>query len=237
MIRQEPQLEKLNYLNLAIKNLSCDWQNFFVDRCLAELEAIDGTLIKLSETEIIYPPRELIFNALYKVPLHKVRVVILGQDPYHGDGEANGLSFAVNKNVKLPPSLRNIYKELAIEYNLDVKSFTGEHLANWASQGVLLLNSTLTVIKDRANSLATIGWENVTNKIIKEVSIVNKNVVFILWGAFAKQKLSLIDLNKHLVLSAAHPSPLSAHRGFFGCNHFILTNQYLDKNGYNKINW
>lgn len=225
------------YLFKALSNIDKDWQQFLIETCATELKAIDDKLTNLAIDKIIYPPAQLIFNALAHVPLAKVRVVILGQDPYHGEGEANGLAFAVNKGIKLPPSLKNIYKELALEYNVDITNWDGEHLIAWAKQGVLLLNAGLTVVKDQANSLANIGWQTITDKIIHHVATVNSNVVFILWGSFAQKKSGLINSNKHLILQGVHPSPLSAHRGFFGCNHFKLTNQYLIEHGYKPINW
>ena len=162
--------------------------------------------------------------------------MILGQDPYHGAGEANGLAFSVNSDIKIPPSLRNIYKELELEFgNAQIDS--GDMLISWANQGVLLLNATLTVIKDKPNSLADIGWQAVTDKITSEISKKASNVVFMLWGSFAQKKADLIDGARHCILSTTHPSPLSAYRGFLGCNHFKLANEYLVKNNKKPIVW
>jgi len=227
----------LNYLAASIGKLDRLWQNFLFEQCYSELVTIDKQLQQLSIIKIIYPPQTLIFNALAHTPLAAVRVVILGQDPYHGASEANGLAFAVNAGVKLPPSLKNIYKELSYEYALNTQNLTGDHLLNWANQGVLLLNTSLTVVKDQANSLANIGWQKITDRIIHVVSLNCPNVVFMLWGKHAQLKISLIDQSAHLVLMAPHPSPLSAHRGFLGCEHFALANQYLVKHAYPPIRW
>lgn len=190
---------------------------------------------KLSK-QTIYPPGLLIFNAFNTTALEKVKVVILGQDPYHGAGQAHGLSFSVQNGVKPPPSLVNIYKE--IENDLGVKiPRTFGNLTAWAEQGVLLLNASLTVRADQPNSHAGIGWHIFTDKVIEMLSKSKEHLVFILWGNFAKQKEILIDSSKHLILKAAHPSPFAADKGFFGCKHFSKTNEYLVKNGIEPINW
>lgn len=183
----------------------------------------------------VYPPKELIFRALELTTLEKVKVVILGQDPYHGKGEANGLAFSVNKGIKLPPSLRNIYKEL--ETDLGIKPALHGDLTSWAKQGVLLLNSVLTVKKDKPGSHRNMGWEEYTDSIIKEISDKRENIVFILWGKYAQSKKDLIDGKKHLIIFSSHPSPFSARKGFFGSKPFSKVNKYLTKNGQSKIDW
>lgn len=184
----------------------------------------------------IYPPGPLIFNAFDATPFDKVSVVILGQDPYHGPGQAMGLSFSVPKGVKLPPSLVNIFKEIKSDIGIDMPFNNGD-LTHWAQQGVLLLNAALTVRAGEAYSHAKYGWADFTNAVIQKISDENKNVVFLLWGKFAQEKQSLIDETRHHVLKAAHPSPLSAHAGFFGCKHFSKTNQLLMEDGLEPIDW
>lgn len=183
----------------------------------------------------VYPPPKSVFNAFSLCPLPKVKVVILGQDPYHGPGQAHGLSFSVPEGERIPPSLRNIYKEIETDLGKAIPS--SGNLERWAKQGVLLLNATLTVEKSRPNSHQTLGWEFFTDAAIKAVSQKQDHVVFLLWGKFAQNKESLIDQDKHLVLKAPHPSPFSADRGFFGCKHFSQTNQYLEKQGQKAIDW
>ncbi len=185
--------------------------------------------------EVIYPPGNLIFNAFELTPLDKVKVVILGQDPYHNVGQAHGLSFSVPDGVKLPPSLKNIYKE--IENNLGISlQGKGGNLEGWAKQGVFLLNAILTVKAGEASSHSKIGWGEFTDAVISLLSERREGLVFMLWGNFAKNKKSLIDSSKHLVLEAAHPSPL-AGGAFFGCRHFILCNNYLTSRGIEPIDW
>ena len=222
---------------LSLNNLSESWRKMLLDQCQDELCVIDTQLNNICKQCIIYPPQELIFNALSYTSIEDVKVVILGQDPYHGSGEANGLAFSVNQGVKLPPSLRNIYKELSQEYSVDLSATDGTFLFKWAQQGVLLLNSSLTVIKDQPNSLANIGWASVTDKIIHYISTNCHNVVFLLWGKFAGQKSVLINDRQHLILETTHPSPFSAHKGFLGCGHFLKANQYLIKNKQISIDW
>jgi uracil-DNA glycosylase len=183
----------------------------------------------------IHPKRENIFNALNCTPLHKVRVVILGQDPYHGPGQAHGLSFSVLPGVPTPPSLKNIYKELITDIGIAPPSHG--HLQSWAEQGVLMLNAVLTVEHAQAASHQGKGWELFTDRVIDVVNQQCTNVVFLLWGAYAQKKGSAIDRSKHLVLQAPHPSPLSAYRGFFGCRHFSQTNTYLQQKGAAPIDW
>ena len=186
--------------------------------------------------KVIYPPQQDVFNALKYTPLESVKVVILGQDPYHGAGQAHGLCFSVLPGVKTPPSLVNIYKELAT----DIDGFViPEHgtLTSWAEQGVLLLNTVLTVEQGKAHSHAKWGWETFTDAVIDAVNRHQQGVVFLLWGSHAQKKGMHIDTSKHHVLSAPHPSPLSAHRGFLGCKHFSQTNQLLSSQNKSPINW
>lgn len=182
----------------------------------------------------IYPSQDKIFNAINHVPLDKVKVVIIGQDPYHEPGQAQGLSFSVPENVVIPPSLVNIMKE--IESDLSIKCLNHGNLQRWALQGVLLLNTVLTVRRGQANSHKDRGWETLTRKIIEIVGKSEKPIVFLLWGSYA-QKFSELILPHHLVLKAPHPSPLSAYRGFFGCKHFSKCNDFLIKNNQEPINW
>lgn len=180
----------------------------------------------------IFPPHDLMFKAFELCPLEKVKVVILGQDPYHGNEQANGLAFSVNDGTKIPPSLRNILRE----YNDDLKtSRINPDLTDWAERGVLLLNSVLTVRESKPESHSKIGWQDYTDSIIKQISDKKENVVFLLWGNYAKTKEKLIDVSKHKVLKATHPSPLSANRGgWFGCKHFSQVNQLLNEQIFGK---
>ncbi len=227
----------LKYLEPSWQQLHPKWQEFFNGSCINQLIAIDEKLTEISHKEIIFPPRESIFRALYPLTPDKTKIVILGQDPYHGENQSMGLAFAVNPGVKHPPSLKNIFKELALEYNPLLTKFESSLLQSWANQGVLLLNASLTVIKDKANSLAYIGWHKITDLIIQHISDQSPHCVFMLWGNYAREKKGLIDQSRHLILEAVHPSPLSANRGFFGCNHFKLANQYLDNKHIEPINW
>lgn len=183
----------------------------------------------------IYPPGPLIFNAFAQTPFRQVKVVLLGQDPYHGPGQAMGLSFSVNNGVPPPPSLINIFKELHEDVGVPLPR-TG-NLTKWAQQGVLLLNASLTVRAGEPMSHAKIGWHHFTDTVIRTLSEQRANLVFLLWGRFAQEKVALIDVKKHQVLKAAHPSPLAAHNGFFGCRHFSITNDYLAKNAIDPIDW
>lgn len=187
-----------------------------------------------TQKHIIYPPGSLIFNALNVTALDQVKVVILGQDPYHGPGQAHGLSFSVPDGVKAPPSLVNIFKEMARDLN--VFNNTG-NLTSWAEQGVLLLNSVLTVEHAQAASHQGKGWEQFTDRVIEVINEQCQHVVFMLWGAYAQKKGAHINSEKHLVLKAPHPSPLSAHRGFLGCGHFSTCNHYLLQHKLKVINW
>lgn len=188
------------------------------------------------EGKTVFPPGNMIFNAFNHTPFQKVKAVILGQDPYHGQGQAHGLAFSVQKGVTVPPSLRSIYKEL----KNDIEGFTipdhGE-LTKWADEGVLLLNATLTVRKGEPASHHNKGWEKFTDQAIIELSEKKKGIIFLLWGKNAQAKMPLIDANKHFILKAAHPSPYSAEHGFFGCRHFSKTNQLLKEQGLEPIDW
>ncbi len=185
--------------------------------------------------ETIYPKEADVFNALNKTPFNKVKVVIIGQDPYHGEGQAHGLAFSVKGGIKIPPSLRNIYKEIESEYNVNMP--TSGDLTYWAEQGVLLLNATLTVRKENANSHHQKGWEEFTDAVVRIINEKHEGIVFILWGGNAQKKTKIIDPNQHFILEAAHPSPLSAHRGFFKCNHFKKANKFLKKLSRTPIDW
>ena len=186
------------------------------------------------QTTKCFPPKNQIFRAIELTPFEEVKVVIIGQDPYHNDNQANGLCFSVSDKVTAPPSLKNIFKEL--EDDLGIKK-TSNELEIWAKQGVLLLNATLTVRAHEANSHKDLGWEQFTDFIIKEISDKKENVVFVLWGAFAQKKAGLIDASKHFVIQSAHPSPFSVHKGFFGSRPFSKINQFLEEKGKEPINW
>jgi uracil-DNA glycosylase len=192
-------------------------------------------LVNEKKKHTIYPPGKYIFNAFNKTPFNDVKVIILGQDPYHGPGQAHGLSFSVPSGIKTPPSLVNIFKEISEDLNLPTPSHG--NLESWAAQGVLLLNSTLTVRANLAGSHQRKGWENFTDAIIKRLSDRRENLVFLLWGRFSQNKSVLIDEKKHLILQAPHPSPLSAYTGFFGCRHFSKTNEFLLKKEKDAIDW
>lgn len=184
---------------------------------------------------VCYPPGKLIFNAFNLCPFSQLKVVLIGQDPYHEPGQAHGLCFSVNDGVMFPPSLRNIFEEIHSDIGTEVP--TSGNLTRWARQGVLLLNATLTVRAHQAGSHQKHGWEEFTDAVISTVSAEKEHVVFILWGSYAQSKVRLIDTSKHCILRSAHPSPLSAYRGFFGNHHFSLCNQYLQQNGLSSINW
>lgn len=183
----------------------------------------------------VFPKGEDIFNALDSTPFNQVKVVIIGQDPYHGPNQAHGLCFSVQKGVAIPPSLRNIYKELKQDIGFNIPNHG--NLQSWANQGVLLLNSVLTVNQAQAASHKDKGWERFTDRIITELNKHQKNIVYMLWGAYAQKKGKNIDANNNLILKSVHPSPLSAHRGFLGCKHFSQCNQYLQDNNKTVINW
>jgi len=186
-------------------------------------------------TRLTFPPAPLIFNAFEQCPFDKVKVVMIGQDPYHGDGQAHGLCFSVNDGVAFPPSLLNIFKE--INRDLGIPTPASGNLTRWAQQGVLLLNATLTVQAHMAGSHQGKGWETFTDAVIHKLATEKEHLVFMLWGSYAQKKGAFIDSTRHLVLKSVHPSPLSAYRGFIGNNHFSLTNQYLKENGKSEIKW
>ena len=225
-----------NYSSLN-SDLSADWSASLSDEFeqpyMRELFAFITS--EVAEGKVIYPQSEKVFAALNETSLNDVRVVILGQDPYHGPQQAHGLSFSVEPGVKVPPSLLNIYKEQISDLNCSMP----EHgsLISWAKQGVLLLNSVLTVEQANAGSHQGRGWERFTDRVIEVINAERKNVVFMLWGSYAQKKGQVIDATKHHVLSAPHPSPLSAYRGFFGCRHFSKANEYLVAAGYKPIDW
>ncbi|WP_134051763.1 MULTISPECIES: uracil-DNA glycosylase [Rheinheimera] len=186
--------------------------------------------------QVIYPPQSDVFNAFKLTELDNLKVVLLGQDPYHGPNQAHGLAFSVRHGVRVPPSLQNMYKELALEYPEFVIPAHG-CLEDWAKQGVLLLNTVLTVVATQANSHRHLGWEQFTDKVIAQISEHCHGIVFLLWGSHAQKKGRFIDRQRHYVLEAPHPSPLSAHRGFLGCGHFKQANELLVKQGKAPINW
>ena len=193
-------------------------------------------LVTERQKHTIYPPGSLIFSAFDQTPVDQVKTVILGQDPYHGPGQAHGLCFSVNEGVRFPPSLQNIFKEL--KSDIGMKTPQSGNLSKWANEGVLLLNATLTVRANNAGSHQNRGWELFTDAAIRKLSSERKNLVFLLWGRFAQKKEAIIDKNNgHLILKAAHPSPLSAYSGFFGCKHFSKTNAFLKSKGIEPIDW
>ncbi len=183
----------------------------------------------------VFPEGKNMFTAFNLTPFNNVKVVILGQDPYHGNEQAHGLSFSVQDGIKQPPSLKNIFKELSSD--LDLSMPVSGNLSSWAKQGVLLLNATLSVRAEKAGSHQKRGWEQFTNRVIREISDKKENVIFLLWGRFAQNKAELIDKKKHYILKASHPSPFSAYSGFFGCKHFSKTNEILKSQDIEKINW
>lgn len=193
-------------------------------------------LVQEKRSQTVYPPGSLIFNAFDHTPVESVKAVILGQDPYHGPSQAHGLCFSVNDGVQFPPSLQNIFKELKTDIGMETPQ--SGNLTKWADQGVLLLNATLTVRASQAGSHQKRGWEKFTDAAIKRLSDNRKNLVFLLWGRYAQNKESLINKeNEHLILKSVHPSPLSAHGGFFGCKHFSKTNDFLKSKGIEPIDW
>jgi uracil-DNA glycosylase len=195
----------------------------------------DFLLAEKKSGKRIFPKGSEFFNAFKHTPLDKVKVVILGQDPYHGEGQAHGLCFSVQPGVAVPPSLKNIYKELQAELDFEIPNHG--YLTTWADQGVLLLNSVLSVECARAASHQGKGWEQFTDRVIEVINAQREGVVFLLWGSYAQRKGAIIDSTRHCVLKAPHPSPLSAHRGFFGCGHFVAANRYLQDRGETPIDW
>lgn len=217
-------------------NIESSWKEQLKDEFEKEyfVKLVDFVKHEYKTTQI-FPPGKQIFNAFNLCPFDKVKVVILGQDPYHDDGQANGLCFSVNDNVPFPPSLQNIFKEISDDLKKPIPA-SGD-LTRWAKQGVLLLNSILTVRAHQASSHKDRGWEIFTDRVIKEISENKKNIVFMLWGSYAKNKGIQIDKSKHLVLTSVHPSPLSVYRGFFGCKHFSRANEYLREHNIEEIEW
>jgi uracil-DNA glycosylase len=195
----------------------------------------DYLLIRKQHNAVIYPKGNQIFNALNSTPFEQVRVVILGQDPYHGPGQAHGLCFSVLPGTKVPPSLANIYREIHQDLGLPVPQHG--YLQSWAKQGVLLLNSVLTVERGQAGSHQNKGWETFTDRVVHKLEQKRKNLVFILWGSYAQKKGAVIDARKHLILKAPHPSPLSAYRGFLGCRHFSKANSWLQDHDLEPVDW
>ncbi|WP_425075462.1 uracil-DNA glycosylase [Psychroserpens sp. S379A] len=218
-------------------NIHESWKNVLVDEFNAPYFKSLVTFVKSEyKTQTCFPPGKQIFSAFNYCHFEDLKVVIIGQDPYHGINQANGLSFSVNDGVSHPPSLINIFKE--IEADLGIPYPESGNLERWAKQGILLLNATLTVRAHQAGSHQKKGWERFTNEVIKTISNKKSNIVFLLWGGFAKQKLKLIDTQKHHVLTSGHPSPLSANRGYwFGNKHFSMTNSYLAEKNIKSINW
>ncbi|MBI1289107.1 MAG: uracil-DNA glycosylase [Flavobacteriales bacterium] len=213
------------------------WLKLLQDEFNAEyFSQLRDFLVKEKQTQTVFPPGSLIFNAFDHTPVDKVKAVILGQDPYHGPNQAHGLCFSVNDGVQFPPSLQNIFKELKTDVGMETPR--SGNLTKWADQGVLLLNATLTVRAGQAGSHQKRGWEQFTDAAIKKLSDKRENLVFLLWGRYAQNKESLINMeNGHLILKSVHPSPLSAHGGFFGCRHFSKTNQFLESKGISPIDW
>lgn len=213
------------------------WKEILKDEFTKDYFLQIATFIKTEKAagKIIYPPGALMFNAFEKTPFNKVKVVLLGQDPYHNPGQAHGLSFSVPGGVTKPPSLINIFKEL--QSDLGISPPVNGNLEKWAEQGVMLLNASLTVRKNEPGSHSKIGWIEFTDAVIRKISEEKKGVVFLLWGRFAQDKQILIDETKHHVLKAAHPSPFSADKGFFGCRHFSKANEFLMQGGLGPIDW
>lgn len=224
---------KANTMDVKIED---GWKNQLAEEFKKDYFVKLGKFVRDEyKTQQVYPPGKLIFNAFDQCQFDKLKVVILGQDPYHGPGQAHGLCFSVNNDIKIPPSLRNIFKEL----NQDIgKAIPGTgNLIDWAKQGVLLLNATLTVRAHQAASHQKQGWEQFTDAVIQKINDEKAYVVFLLWGNYAISKSKFIDPNKHLILTSVHPSPLSASRGFFGNKHFTRTNEFLGEKGLEPINW
>ena len=216
--------------------LHSEWKIFLREELNSNnFQAINSALAIERKMHTVFPKNEVIFNAFNFTTPSNIKVVILGQDPYHGKGQAHGLSFSVPNGVKIPPSLRNIFKELKSNLNYTIPN--NGNLDSWAKQGVLLLNSILTVIEKKAGSHQKLGWEIFTDNVIKKISDEKEGIIFLLWGSFAQKKSVLINKKKHHVLTTTHPSPFSAHRGFLGCKHFSKTNKILLNNNQQPINW
>ena len=221
---------------LLRNELEKSWENKMKKEFEKDYFSILNKFLKQEyKKQTIFPEKKLIFNALNSTPFNKVKVVIIGQDPYHGKEQAHGLSFSVTEGIKTPPSLVNIFKE--IESDLKINNHGKGDLKKWAKQGVLLLNATLTVRENTAGSHQNKGWEQFTDQIISTISEERKDLVFLLWGKFAQNKTKLIDKNKHHILMSSHPSPLSSYRGFLGCKHFSECNNILKRENKTEINW
>ncbi len=219
-----------------LPTLETSWKKILLSETnVSYVKNVEGFVDEAYKNFNVFPPQKQILNAFLLCPFTEVTVVILGQDPYHGEGQAHGLAFSVPDDIQIPPSLRNIYKE--IYSDIGVTPPSSGNLERLATQGVLLLNSTLTVEAGKAGSHQGKGWEQFTDAVIEKISSEKSHVVFLLWGAYAQSKQHLIDGSNHLVLCAPHPSPLSAYRGFFGCKHFSQTNTYLQKHGHAPIAW
>lgn len=200
------------------------------------LTTVEEAVQKARQKGPVFPAEDAVYRALALTPFHRVKVVILGQDPYHGEGQADGLAFSVPDGIKRPPSLRNIFKEVAQEMGTDMEKASTD-LSRWANQGVLLLNTVLTVEKGHAASHARLGWQAITDDVVRAIGDAKSDIVFMLWGGYARGKRGLIDEKRHLILEAPHPSPLSAHRGFMGCGHFTEANRFLESTGKEPITW
>jgi uracil-DNA glycosylase len=222
---------------MADVKIEAGWKTVLADQF--DQPYFDGIVnflkVERNAGKTIYPPGPLIFNAFEQTPFDNVKVVLLGQDPYHGAGQAHGLCFSVQMGIKPPPSLVNMYKELRTDIGMEIPNHG--NLEKWARQGVLMLNTALTVEAGQPMSHSKIGWEQFTDSVIRKVSDVKSGVVFLLWGRFAQGKAALIDASKHHILTAAHPSPFSANNGFFGCRHFSKTNEILLAQGLDPIDW
>jgi len=223
-------------MNKMCLQINSDWYSLLKEEIQSDNFKSIWNRIQIDRTiKDVFPKDEKIFSALNYTPFDKLKVVIIGQDPYHGKDQANGLAFSVPQGFKTPPSLRNIHKELMND--LGINNFNQTDLSSWAKQGVLLLNSTLTVIHNKPNSHQDIGWEKFTDTIIKKIVSKKKGIIFLLWGKNAQRKTKLINKRNHFILDASHPSPLSAYKSFLGCKHFSLTNSLLIRNKQKPINW
>tara|TARA_B110000444_G_scaffold75015_1_gene70641 strand:- start:10773 stop:11456 length:684 start_codon:yes stop_codon:yes gene_type:complete len=226
----------LKNMQAQISKIQNDWQDILQEEiCKEYFKRLDQFLIKENKYKTIFPPTEEIFNCLKLTPFEKIKLVILAQDPYHNYNQANGLAFAVNKNIAEPASLKNIFKEILCDTGK--KTSSDKSLESWAKQGILLLNTVLTVEMNKPGSHQNRGWECFTDEIIKKISNKKKSIIFLIWGNKAKKKINLIDTKKHHILQSSHPSPLSSYRGFFGCQHFSKANNILAKNNQNLIKW
>ena len=223
-------------MNNIAPNIEDGWKNILLDDFHSEsFQKLKNFLLEEKNKHTIFPPGNQIFSAFNQTPFYNVKVVILGQDPYHGKGQAHGLCFSVPEGIRPPPSLVNIFKEIKNDLGLEIPQ--SGNLKKWAEQGVLLLNATLTVRASQAGSHQNKGWEIFTDAVIRKISDSKENIIFILWGNYAHNKQELIDISKHYILKATHPSPFSANRGFFGCKHFSKTNQILKELGKEEIDW